>query len=334
MRRGVASALAAFAALPLAPAHADNWDQAKIEHHPRSIAYYQLHDQRLQDVGWRLVRGNAEFCERTIPSIGLQLQDATTFGAPDIARQALSLTGDFAVATSAQGSPSEVSGALSRNREVTHLGNTDLNALAIKRGAKWERLSRAHDLLDQLLSRGEPISITLTTGDSANIAPVSVCAGRFELAADSKTLVATDERVLVGMKSRVFTYPEDMFASGISHELAHTVLRHTEWLDRNGRNPSITRKTEREADRLMPWLLANAGYDPAAAARFFRDYRPNSGGVLFIRGSHPRWRERVAAVEAEVEVIRELMAVEGKADWRTHFRREIDPDQGRERAEN
>jgi len=329
-----ACVLAAFAVLPFAGAHADDWHASRAEHHPRSIAYYQLHDQRLQDVGWKLVRANAEFCERVIPSIGLQLQDATTFAAPDVARRALKLSGDFAVATSAWGSPSRDSGSLPQNREITYLGNTGLNGLTTQQGAKWERLKRAHDLLDALLASGEPISITFASGESAEIAPVSACAGRFELAADSKKLVATDERVLVGMKSEVFTYPQDMFASGISHELAHTVLGHTAWLDRNGRNPSITRRTEREADRLMPWLLANAGYDPAASIRFFRDYRPYSGGVLFIRGSHPRWRERAEAVEAELGLIRELMEREGKADWRTHFRREIDPGKGLERTED
>ena len=44
------------------------------------------------------------------------------------------------------------------------------------------------------------------------------------------------------------------------------------------------RRTEREADRLMPWLLANAGYDPAAAARFWRQWgKKHDAGLLMVR---------------------------------------------------
>ena len=34
-------------------------------------------------------------------------------------------------------------------------------------------------------------------------------------------------------------------------------------------------------DRLMPWLLHNAGYDPAAAVRFMRTWGPKHGGWIF-----------------------------------------------------
>lgn len=309
-----------------AHANAKEFDASTITHHPRSIAYYQAYDQHLQNIGWKLARANADYCERTASSIGLQLQDVTTFSDPDVARQTLRLSGDFAVATSAQSSPAGADESLWQNREITHLGTANLNDLTTTKGAKWDRLKRAHDLLDQLLESRDPISITFASGERTEIAPVRACAGRFELAADNDKLVATDERVLIGLKSKIFAYPEDMFASGVAHEFAHMVLGHTAWLDRNGRKSRHTRLTELEADRLMPWLLANAGYDPAAAIRFFEDYRPPSGGVLFVRGSHPRWRERVEAVATELHQVRALIEREGKADWRTHFRRGVDPD--------
>jgi hypothetical protein len=70
-----------------------------------AIARYQDADQRLQDVGWQLAAGNAPFCPRVVPSIGLQLQDMASYGAPAIAREALALKRDFAVETAARGSP-------------------------------------------------------------------------------------------------------------------------------------------------------------------------------------------------------------------------------------
>ncbi len=54
-----------------------------------AIARYQDADQRLQDVGWQLVRGNAGFCPRAVPAIGLQLQDMASYGAPAIVRRAI-----------------------------------------------------------------------------------------------------------------------------------------------------------------------------------------------------------------------------------------------------
>ncbi len=58
-------------------------------------------------------------------------------------------------------------------------------------------------------------------------------------------------------------YPEEELAAALAHEFAHN------WLapQRNGLLDSLGRKrrqtsalTEREADRLMTWIIANAGY--------------------------------------------------------------------------
>jgi hypothetical protein len=326
---GALAALLVLAGLPASTVWADDWDPSRITYPPKSIAYYQAYDQRLQDVGWKLIRANADFCENTVASIGLQLQDVTTFGKPDIARRALKLSGDFAVATSAKGSPAEASGILTQNREITHLGEVDLNAIPINKKEKWARLKRVHDLLDELLSDGSPVSIRFAGGEEVRVAPVKVCSARFELAADDDMLVGDDERVLIGIKSEVFTYSEDVFAAGLAHELAHTLFGHFGWHKRLGRRVSRVRLTEKEADRLMPWLLINAGFEPSAASVFFRKYQPPSGSFLFFRGSHPKWRDREEWVKAETAIIEPLMASEGKADWRRHFLREIDPNQGR-----
>ena len=327
---GSLASLLVFAGLVTPAARADDWDPSGINYPPQSIAYYQAYDQRLQDVGWKLIHANAKFCEYTAASIGLQLQDVTTFGKPEIARQALNLSGDFAVATSANGSPADASGALVQNREISHLGGVDLNALSIDKKEKWARLKRVHDLLEKLLSDGSPVSIRFADGEEVHVAPVKVCAARFELAADNDILVGDDERVLIGIKSKVFTYAEDVFAAGLAHELAHTIFRHFGWHKRLGRRLSRVRMTEKEADRLMPWLLINASYDPRAASMFFREYQPSSGSFLFVRGSHPKWRDREEWVEAETTIIEPLMTTEGEADWRNHFVREIDPNLGNE----
>ena len=127
-----------------------------------SIGRYQDADQRLQDVGWQLALGNAAFCSKVVPSIGLQLQDMASYGAPTIARAALGLKRDFAVQTAARGSPAAVAGGFTRNREVSALGPMDPNTVPAGAAMDWQRLVTVHDHIDTELrqhglSRGHPV---------------------------------------------------------------------------------------------------------------------------------------------------------------------------------
>ena len=74
------------------------------------------------------------------------------------------------------------------------------------------------------------------------------------------------------------------------------------------------RLTEREADRLSPWLLANAGLDPDGGAMFFKRWGPRHGMWIFRDRDHDAWDERVDNMAAEIPQIESLMASEGAAD--------------------
>lgn len=293
-----------------------------------AIERFQDIDQRLQDVGWQLVRGNADFCANAIPSIGLQLQDLASYGQPQIARAALEMTGDFSVQTAARASPAASSGQFPRNREVTALAGVDPNSWEAGERLYWQRLAKAHDHIDASLASDSSITIAFADGTEEIVTPVKACATRFELAGSGDRAVADGSRVVIGQFFKGFEYREELFAGVVAHELAHNLLGHRQWLDRNGRSRKNVRATEREADRLMPWLLANAGYPPEAAAEFFRTYQPSSGSVLFIKGSHAKWKDRAKTVEVEIEAVNRLLAREGNADWSLHFKREIDPLKG------
>lgn len=292
------------------------------------IAAFQLKDQRLQDVGWKLARGNAEFCEKAIPSIGLQLQDLASYSDPAVARAALSLTGDFAVQTAARGSPAARSGQFRTNREIVGLDTEKPNAWGTQARMAWQRLTRAHDFVDEVLARKGSITILFANGEAEDVDAVLACATRFELASNNSKAVAEGKRVVVGEKFVGFTYEEEIFAGAVAHELAHNLLGHRAWLDRNKRKRRHVRLTEREADRLMPWLMANAGYDPKVAVTFMETWGPRHDGGLFRSRTHDGWDERAEFIAAELPKIAELMQATGKADWSVHFRREIDPEQG------
>ncbi|WP_296717649.1 hypothetical protein [Erythrobacter sp.] len=330
---GGAAGIAASLAAPLAAAT----DVPKIDAAAEraAIGVYQDADQRLQDIGWTLARGNVGFCPRVVPSIGLQLQDMASYGAPAIARAALGLMGDFAVQTAARGSPAALSGAFARNREIVRLERFDPNQWPTTTPAmNWHRLVWAHDHIEAMLTEHGGIAIGFADGEEARVTPVEVCATRFELMGDGGKAVADGTRVVIGIDFPAFAYPEeDVFAALVAHELAHNFLEHDAWLDRNRRTRRHVRRTEREADRLMPWLLANAGYDPAAAVTFMTRWGSrHDAGILMIR-DHDGWDERAEFIEGELPLVAERMASEGRADWRTHFAREIDPAKGLETAQ-
>ena len=322
MRRALLAGALLFAA-PLAAQPAPAIDYAAEK---AAIGRFQDADQRLQDVGWRLVRGNVGFCPKVVPSVGLQLQDMASYGAPGIARKALGLTRDFAVQTAAHGSPAALAGGVTRNREIVRLERLDPNAWPAGKAMDWQRLVWAHDHVEAMLAEHGGIAIGFADGAEVRLQPVEVCASRFELMGEGDKAVADGNRVVIGIDFPAFAYPEEeLFAALVAHELAHNVLGHDAWLDTHGRSRRHVRRTEREADRLMPWLLANAGYDPAAAARFWDRWgRKHDAGLLMVR-NHDGWDERVEFVTAELPLIAGLVTREGRADWSRHFRREINP---------
>lgn len=327
--RGFAIAAAGCLAL-VSPVCAQDidWNRIDLARERAAIGHFQALDQRLQDVGWKLVSGNSPFCEKTIPSIGLQLQDMASYGSPEIARRALDLSGSFAVQTSARGSPSSANGSFVTNREIASIAGEDLNAWEAGARLHWQRLTKTHDHVDTVLRRDRAITVGFADGESVSIEPVTVCATRFELMGDGTRAVADGNRVVIGMNFPAFSYVEPVFAGVVAHELAHNLLGHREWLDRNGRSQGNVRRTEREADRLMPWLLANAGYDPVAAQVFFERWGPGNDGGFFRNRNHEGWDERAENVAGELAQVRALLAQGGRADWSVHFRREIAPDKG------
>lgn len=324
-----AGMVAAWLCCALLAVKAANAPQVDYSAERAAIARYQDADQRLQDVGWQLALGNAPFCPKVVPSIGLQLQDMASYGAPAIARTALGLSGDFAVQTAARGSPAALSGAFTRNREVVRLEGIDLGASPAGGAMDWQRLARAHDHVEAMLAEHGGIAVGFADGGEARVTPAAVCATRFELMGEGGKAVADGKRVVIGIDFPAFAYAEEpVFAALVAHELAHNVLGHDAWLDRNGRKAKRVRRIEREADRLIPWLLANAGYDPEAGVTFMTRWGSTHDSGLRMRYGHDGWDERAEAIAEEVVLVKALMAREGRADWRAHFRREIDPASG------
>ena len=319
MHLGIAGAALALLVEPIA-ANADDAGERRAQ---SAFQERLQQDQRLQDIGWKLVSGNAPYCAQVIPSVGLQLHDMASYGRPAAVRALLGLEGDIAILTAASGSPAAEAG-LATNQEVSDISGVDPKTWMSKSRSDWQRAKRIHDWIDERLVEDGSVALTLSAGDEILLNPVPACASRFELGGDNKRAMAEGSRVIIGNRFPGFAYVEGEFAAAIAHELAHNVLGHKAWLDANGRKRTNVRLTEREADRLMPWLLANAGYDPGAATRFMERWGPVHDGGIFRKRTHDGWDERVEFIAAEVAQIEALRASGEPADWSTHFNREIE----------
>ncbi len=281
-------------------------------------------EQRLQDLGWRLARGNARFCVDVQPAVGLQLLDTASFRRPAAIREALGLRHEFAVHTAAQDSPSARAG-LTQLEPVTHINGFELTSWNAEKPLNWERGERAHKLLETILAKEGKITIGRPAKRDLVITGEPVCATRFELTGEDDVALADGLRVRFSASYPAFEYSDGEFAAVIAHELAHNVLGHRKWLDAHGRKQKHIRMTEREADRLAPWLLANAGFDPESALQFMNRWGPEHGSGIFRKRTHEGWDERADHIAAEIPLVREAMHRDGYADWPKHFRREIEP---------
>lgn len=285
----------------------------------------QAEDLRLQSIGWKLATGNAAFCDAR-PAVGLLLQDMANYAQPARMRAAAGIAGDIAVQASVPGAPAALAG-LDPNDEVLAIDGRALDTLGPAKAGDWRRLAALHDAIDGALARDGVVAIRWREpggGErSVRIGAAPACPTRFELLDSGGRAVADGSRVAIGRGFAGLGYAEDEFAAALAHEFAHNLLAHRAWLKTAGRTRKNIRATEREADRLMPWLLANAGYEPAAAVRFFERWGPRNGGWIFRARTHDGWDERADAVRGELAAIAEGMARGGAADWRAQFRREL-----------
>ncbi|WP_133366262.1 hypothetical protein [Qipengyuania sediminis] len=296
---------------------------AAAPHEDLALVRLQQRDGQLFAVGWRLVTANAPFCADAAPALGLSVLDAAAFADPAAVRRQLGLRGDLAIGAIAQGSPAAQAG-LRLNDTLLALNADALETRFPRRKPFWQRLVTLTAALDQAAARG-PVTLEIASAGAAprraTLTPVPACPTRFEVLDSGGKALAEGTRVIFGRDFPGFAYPEAEFAAAVAHELAHNLLRHRAALDTAGRSLGNVRVTEREADRLMPWLLANAGYDPQAALSFMQRWGPRHGGGLFRKRTHEGWDERAEAIRAELELVEKALAAEGKADWARHFRR-------------
>lgn len=289
------------------------------------------YDARLQSIGWKLARANAPFCADTRPAVGLLILDARNFAQPDAIRDALGLTGEIAIDAVAHDSPAAAAG-LKSGEEVIAIGSEAMTALPQVPPMDYTRIAALHErLLARLRERG---SVEIELGTAGHIRKVTIaaqntCVGQFRLSSGGSAAGASGEQVRVSETALAALADDGEAAMIVAHEFAHVILRHSARLGAAHRTARAIRATEAEADQLAPWLMANAGYDPAAAIRFAEQRSRRLLDTFLPHATHGSWKTRATLIRSEVAAIAAMRAVAPGAllDWRSRFL----PDQGEAR---
>lgn len=184
-----------------------------------------------------------------------------------------------------------------------------------ERERTFDRMAQLLDLAEAAFEDGAAAIDIVRGGERLrlDVGAERGCATRFQLVTSGRMNALADGRY-VQVTTAITNYVSDEaeLAAVLAHELAHNALRHRVRLDEAGvarglaghfgRNARLIRETEIEADRLSPYLLDRAGYDPEAALRFWDRFGRRSIDLGSTR--HPSWRRRIDLMRAEVDAIR------------------------------
>ena len=281
---------------------------------PSPYAALAALEARVAAIGFRLTTANAVWCREQQPQFGWIWGDPRLYDA-ERRPEALAVYGaaDRDAPFIAAIAPISPAAGVGMRIGVAVVG---MQGSAVPDGADAHPFARITAIETSLAALPPTAPLGIDTGDgrALTLNPIAGCVSDFRVEASEKAGAVADGRmVLVNQGLAQFAQDDDELAAAIAHELAHNILRHRARLDaagvdrglgkQFGRSARLFRQTEIEADRLSVWLLAGAGYDPAAAGRFWTAFGQREGRPMFQAATHPGWRDRVAALEAEAAQI-------------------------------
>ncbi len=304
----VASLLAVLAIAPHASA-----SQSQV------TAYHALigQDLRLATAGYRLALANAPYCTLTERNPGWVIHDVAQYPDQPVAKMAFGFGNPIQIAAVVRDGPADRA-AIKAADGFVGLEDAALNWPAMPVGKTgYERMASFKQLLSEKWTAKPALLIHFSRSGNdfkTALTPPLVCASDFQIDTRDGLDAGADGqivRITYGMMRYVSDDAE--LAAVVAHELSHNILRHREKLNAKGVDRGIGRlfgkskkailATEIEADRLSVWLMANAGYEPRAALRFWERYGRQHGQGIFSEGTHLRWKNRVKIMQAEIDLM-------------------------------
>lgn len=260
---------------------------------PEQLTAYRAlvqQDLRLAIVSHRLASANAPFCTRRERNPGWVLHDERQYPDAETARAAFGLRVPVSVAAVVPGGAADKLGIRASDGLISVAGSISGENADSRQSA--DRIEQIQSNMRKQLAADKSVSLTLQTASGQKqlaLYPPAICASRFWVDARSGLDAGADgDGVRITEGFMTFTGNDDAeLAALVAHELAHNLLGHRERLKAKGGTRAIL-ATEIEADRLSVWLMANAGYDPAAALRFTERHGRKYGLGIFSEGTHLR----------------------------------------------
>lgn len=265
-------------------------------------------DVRVGTVLFTLAKANDALCDEHWPLTGLIVHSTYSYDEgvrADVIRH-FDFESSIGVEGVVRGSPADRAGVRADDSIVA------INGAPVSAD---ETRAAALDALDSV-GPGTPLTLGLRHSGqfrAVTLTPVRGCLARAEIDVSDGTNAATDGHLIQvdsGLVNLIGGDDQEL-ASIIAHELGHIVLHHPERLtaahvDRGflrvfGKSSRLLKRTEIEADRLSVTLMANAGYDPKAAVRYWLTYGPRLDDHRGWGSVHPAWQDRAAAIGDEAQ---------------------------------
>lgn len=275
-------------------------------------------EQRVAAIGYRLATADLGLCGRREWLPGFVVQDLSQYapGQRAAAIRIYRLDRGPAVLVLAPGGPAERAG-LRRDDILLALDGAPPPRGPAPAGESSSPFDRLTAAIESAFADSRADFVVQRDAARVEVTVVAVqgCASRFELVGGRGLRAWSDGRsVKVTTGLAVYAADDAELAAVLAHEFAHNILGHQARLDAAraarglfanfGRSAQLTRETEAEADRYSVYLLDRAGYDPEGAVRFWSRFGPRGLRLPGDDPTHPGWRQRVAALAAEIATIR------------------------------
>ena len=256
-------------------------------------------DSAVAAVGYRLATANVDLCVEHMVESGVLIETLAQYGADYRAAAAdvLKLTDRPTVALVVPGSPADRAGIKPGDALIDADGVPFARSPPDSKEGKFASVDAAMAALDAVLADGKARLTVERAGQplAIDLVGTTACKARFQLIPGSNPdATANGTWVQLSTSMAGFARTPDDLAAILAHELAHNALGH------RLAKAKIQRAQELQADRLMPYLMARAGFDPKAAVALWQRFKRRHLGGLIPSTTHPGWGERAKAVAVEV----------------------------------
>jgi hypothetical protein len=270
---------------------------------PDPLASLVAQDVRLAGIADRLLTANDRLCRQHMPVTGLVLHSRDQYRSDPGTAFA---NGSVAVEAVVPGSPA--AGQVLPGDGLVAIGPVLTDALAPQdKGPRRDSVFAA--IADW--PAAEPLPLTVTRAGARQAVTLRSspgCRALVEIRAGKGRNARSDGRVIQIDQGLAAAASDEQLATIFAHEMAHAVLEHRRRLDAAGvakgffgefgKNRRLNRAVEIEADQLSVHLLANAGYDPAIAAAFWRS--PLGRRTSGLSAVYPSAGARAKLLEQEI----------------------------------